>query len=294
MLRIADALATIRPRVVHLSGGEPLIVPGFIAVAERLRDHGISVVLTTSGFGLDDALAAAVARTCHSVHVSVDGADAETHDRIRGRAGSFAAALTALGRLDALGTRYGIDFVVLRSNFDQIERLLTKVVPRFPRLEFVILNGVVPQGLASRESYEPELLTDEQTRLLGEEGFQERLQALAPPGVVVSPRDNLDLKMHPELVEEGVAWTLDRLIVEPDGLIRALEVYEGHVGNLLEEPAQALWDRVCERRRHPLVQEATAQARSSGEWAAAARRIDRSFASPADLVRLARRKAYDP
>lgn len=303
MMEVADALAAFGPRVVHLSGGEPLIVRGLLDVAARLADKGVDVVLTTSGWGLDDTLARGIAELFHSVHVSVDGPDAATHDRVRGKSGSFDAALAALEAFDALSRagrsrgrrlRFGIDYVVLRSTFDSMSRLILEVVPNFPELEFVIFNGVVPQGLASREGYEVELLTDDQMRALGDLDFVDSLEKLAPKGVKLAVRDNLDLMMHPELVKEGAAWTLDRLIVEPDGMVRALEVYEGHVGDVRKESLETLWQRVQERRRDPLVTGELGRVRSSVEWARATREIDRNFASTDDLVRLGKRKPYVP
>jgi MoaA/NifB/PqqE/SkfB family radical SAM enzyme len=292
MLRLADRFVTMKPRVVHLSGGEPLIVRDLMPVIARLAEGGISVVMTTSGFGLSEEWGETMRRHCHSIHVSIDGPDAATHDLLRGRAGSFEAALRALTMLGGLGVRFGIDVVVVRSNFELLPRIMSEVVARFPRLEFVIFNGVVPQGLASRESYERELLTDEQTRRLADDDFAAWLEARAGTAARVFTRDNLDLRMDPLLVDEDSAWTLDRLIVEPDGQVRALELYEGLVGNLLDEPPEAVWERVVARRQHSVVTEALRSVKSSQDWAAAARAIDRSFASAEDLARFARRKPY--
>jgi MoaA/NifB/PqqE/SkfB family radical SAM enzyme len=302
MIGVAEALVAMHPRVVHVSGGEPLIVKGLLDAVERIARAGVAVVMSTSGYGLNDELLDGIARLFHSVHVSVDGASAETHDRIRGRAGSFDTAMAALGKLDALSRRrraagerpirFGIDYVVLRSNFDELERLITDVTPQFGELEWVIFNGVVPQGLASRESYDRELPTDEQMRRLGDLDFAEALQAKAREPLRVFLRDNLDLQMHPKNVQAGTDWTLDRIIVEPDGQVRALEVYEGHVGNVLSEPLEVLWQRVLDRRDDPFVVEQLRAARNMSEWAAAVRNIDQRFASPPDLVRIAKRKPY--
>jgi pyruvate-formate lyase-activating enzyme len=302
LFRLTDVLCAMKPRVVHVSGGEPVLIKELPEVARRLRAAGISVVLTTSGFGVDEERARALAGAFHSIHVSVDGADEPTHDRIRGRAGSFAAATAALAHLDQLSQarrrergaplRFGIDFVVLRSTFDQLRRLLTDVASRFGELEYVIFNAVVPLGLASREGYDRELLTDEQLGAIRDPGFAESLQALAPPGVLVELRDNVDLQLHPDLVAEGAAWTLDRLVVEPDGQVRALGAYEGQVGSLLDEPVDVLWQRALARRADPLVVETLSQVRTSSDWAAAARTLDVAFASPRELVRIRNRKPY--
>lgn len=302
LMRLADALAALSPRVVHVSGGEPLLIKELPEVAARLARAGVSVVLTTSGMGLQEDQARAIAGVFHSIHVSVDGASAATHDRIRGRAGSFDAALAALATFDRLSAerraagggpvRFGLDFVVLRSNFDELDRLITDVASRFAELEWVIGSAVVPVGLASRESYDCELLTREQLEQLRDPAFVDRLQSLARDGVYVELRDNVDLQIHPDLVREGAAWTLDRLVVEPDGQVRALGAYEGHAGNLLDEPAEKIWARAEERRRDPFVIATLQPVRTATEWAAAARTIDLKFASPEDRARIAKRKPY--
>src|SRR5262249_55088467 len=96
MLRLADLLVGMAPRMMHIGGGEPLLIPELIPVLERLRSGGLPVVLSTSGFGVTDEVAAELARVCHSIHVSVDGPDAPVHDPIRGRAGSFDESVAAL------------------------------------------------------------------------------------------------------------------------------------------------------------------------------------------------------
>ncbi|ARX89288.1 hypothetical protein SMD44_08775 [Streptomyces alboflavus] len=50
MLRVADALVALGPRVVALSGGEPLVVRGVFDVAERLRAGGVKLSINTSGW----------------------------------------------------------------------------------------------------------------------------------------------------------------------------------------------------------------------------------------------------
>src|SRR5262245_27039594 len=89
MLRLADVLVSLRPKCVAISGGEPLLVSGLREVVERLAAGRVTTGLYTSGFGVDEANAAWIGRLFSAVHVSVDGADAETHDFIRGRKGSF-------------------------------------------------------------------------------------------------------------------------------------------------------------------------------------------------------------
>jgi MoaA/NifB/PqqE/SkfB family radical SAM enzyme len=291
MLRLADVLIAMKPRVVHLSGGEPLVIPGLPKVLQRLHDGGMSVVLSSSGFGATPELVGELARRCHSVHISVDGPDAEIHDRVRARAGSFAAAMEALTLLSQQKIRFGIDCTLVRANFDHMERILREVAPRFVGLEFALFNCAVPTGAAGRDGFSAELLDDAQIAALNGERLFETLQAAAPPGVVVALTDNAALQMRPHDIASGTAAN-SFLCVEPDGMVRALPIYEGVVGNLLVEPPAVLWQRVLARRQHPFVVAELAEMDTMARWATATRRINEHFATPSELVRLRARERY--
>jgi MoaA/NifB/PqqE/SkfB family radical SAM enzyme len=301
-LRLCDVLVSMRPRVVQFSGGEPLLVRELPALLERLEAGGVRSSLYTSGYGVDEESAAWIARLAWTIHVSVDGADAATHDFIRGRKGSFEKAMTALSLFDRLAAQrrerdagpieFGIDFSVVRSNFHQLERMCAEVAPRFPHLRHLNLAAAVPSGLANREGYaELELLSDEQMAVLRDRDFVARLRALAPDVARVSVSDNLHLQMHPDQIAAGEA-SVQIMEIEPDGKVRAMPIYEGTVGNILEEPPEMIWRRAQERRHDAFVVRELSRVRSMNDWATAARNIDRHFASPAELLRISRRKEY--
>ncbi|AJF68730.1 radical SAM protein [Streptomyces vietnamensis] len=294
MLRAADAILALGAEGVCLAGGEPLLVPELFAVAERFTAAGVPVSLFTSGWTLDRASAEAAVGAFSAVSVSLDGATAEVHDRIRGRRGSFDRAVAALGLLtEGGGATVGVDYVVMRSNAPQVEEFLTTVAPRFPGLGQVSFGAVVPEGLASRAGFaEHELLSEEQVRLLGSAEYGRRLQELAPPGVRVTTTDNLALQMRPDLIGAGVC--LPVLQIEPDGAVRAMAAYEGTVGNVLTDPPAELWRRAVARWHDPFVRETLAPVRTMREWAEATRAIDLRFGTEADRQRIARRPAFVP
>ncbi|MFF0424590.1 radical SAM protein [Streptomyces sp. NPDC004520] len=294
MLRAADAILALGTEGVCLAGGEPLLVPELFAVAERFTAAGVPVSLFTGGWTLDRAAAEAALGAFTAVSVSLDGATAAVHDRIRGRRGSFDRAVAALGLLTGGGgAAVGVDYVVMRSNAHQVEEFLTAVAPRFPGLGQVSFGAVVPEGLASRAGFaEHELLSEEQVRLLGGAEYGRRLQELAPPGVRVTSTDNLALQMRPDLIAAGVC--LPVLQIEPDGAVRAMAAYEGTVGNVLRDPPAELWRRAVARWDDPFVREALAPVRTMREWAEATRAIDLRFGTEADRRRIARRPAFVP
>jgi len=93
---------------VGFTGGEPLLrrdVPELLAHAVRL---GMVTHLNTNGTLLADERVAAVLDTgLHSVNVSLDGATAATHDRMRGVPGALARAEAGLARLLEARARRG-------------------------------------------------------------------------------------------------------------------------------------------------------------------------------------------
>ncbi|WP_043635509.1 radical SAM protein [Nonomuraea candida] len=302
MLRVADAISSLRPQAVEFAGGEPLLVKGLLEVARRIGGAGAAVNLYTGGWLFDRGWAEEACRVFSRITVSVDGASAGVHDRIRGRAGSFERAMRTLAILDDLsGERvarggdpieFGVDYAVLRANLHELEEFCRTVAPRFPNLRFLTFAAAVPSGLASRQGFaEHELLGFDDLRALVSREHAERLRSLAPRSVRVMTSDNMVLMMHPDLVWR---YGFPMLQVEPDGEVRAMPIYEGTVGSLLTEDAGTLWERARERWRDPFVVEALSAVRSMEDWAEATRRIDRHFGTPEVRHRIDHRPPYVP
>ncbi|MGI5271711.1 radical SAM protein [Nonomuraea sp. CA-218870] len=293
MLRVADAIVALGPESVEFAGGEPLLVRGIFEVAGRLRSAGITVNLYTGGWTLTRPMAEAATEVFSRITVSVDGATAEVHDRIRGRAGSYERAMRALALLEELApareVTFGIDCVAMRGNLHQLDEFCAAVAPRFPSLGFLIFGAVIPSGLASRPGFEDELLTQDELRTLTDPEYVARLRALAPPTVQVMTTDNFMLQMNPGFIER---YGFPMAQVEPDGEMRAMPIYEGTVGSLLEEDPLVLWERAIARWRDPFVVEALSSIRSMRDWAEATRRIDLHFGSGEVADRIRRRPAY--
>lgn len=305
LLRVADALAGMGLRSVQLSGGEPLLVHGLPEVVERLRARGTKVVLYTNGLLINDDNAPALGRLFARIHVTLDGATPEVNDAVRGREGAFQGAMEGLAALDRAAAarraagerrlRFGLETVVVRSNFHEVERICAEIAPRFPEMSFVRFGAAVPAGPANAERYAAsELLSDEQLAALRDPAFAARLRAALPPGVKeLDVSDNFPLAMDDERTARGEA--IEALLqIEADGGVRSMPIYEGVVGNLLHDSPDVLWQRVLESRRHPLARRVLSSICTMGDWAAAAREIDWHFASDEGKRRIRLRVKGEP
>jgi AdoMet-dependent heme synthase len=93
-----ESIVPLRPMLI-LSGGEPLLRPDILFLARRAVSMGMRVSLASNGTLITLELAGDIAAAGISrVSVSLDAAEAEKHDLVRGR-GSFERALQGIGNL---------------------------------------------------------------------------------------------------------------------------------------------------------------------------------------------------
>lgn len=106
LIRAADALLTLKPFNLCLCGGEPLCCPDLLPLLAHLQGRVPQISMVTNGFALDDAWARTLAaHGVTAVQVSLDGVYAWQHDSLRGTAGSFERAVSAIRALKAAGIR---------------------------------------------------------------------------------------------------------------------------------------------------------------------------------------------
>lgn len=123
-LLLTQIAAFARP-VIVLSGGEPLVRPDILEIARHGTDLGLRMVLATNGTQVDDEIARGmVSAGIQRVSISLDGADAPTHDSFRGLPGAFDEALRGIERCKAAGMPVQINTTVAKHNVDQLEQIL--------------------------------------------------------------------------------------------------------------------------------------------------------------------------
>ncbi|MBU0929008.1 MAG: radical SAM protein [Spirochaetes bacterium] len=122
-IRVVGRLAEAGVLAVNLAGGEPFLRPDIFDIIDALVAARIEVDVSTNGFSLSDGTIRKLSRRpVYSVQVSVDGLRDE-HDELRGRKGSFDAAVSSLSRLKAAGFRTSLSSVATRLNLGSIEAM---------------------------------------------------------------------------------------------------------------------------------------------------------------------------
>jgi SynChlorMet cassette radical SAM/SPASM protein ScmF len=108
-----------------LTGGEPLLHPAIHDILEEIRRHDLWLTVETNGVLCTPEIAREIA-ACKNPHVSVslDSAEAEIHEWMRGVKGCFEAALGGLRALTEAGFKPQIIMSVVRRNRDQMEPMV--------------------------------------------------------------------------------------------------------------------------------------------------------------------------
>jgi SynChlorMet cassette radical SAM/SPASM protein ScmF len=147
--RLKGAVAEAKPMglsAAKLTGGEPVLHPEFLRIADFLSAEGLDLTMETNATLIDRDMAVHLREKTNlaRVAVSLDSPDADQHDRFRGVRGAHADAVRGIGHLVSAGIRPQIIMSVFRENAGRIEALIELAL----RLgaSSVKFNPVTPSG----------------------------------------------------------------------------------------------------------------------------------------------------
>ena len=159
--RALDELARMGVFHLALGGGESAVLPWLGEIADYARSLGMIPNLTTSGLTHVTELIE-IAPLFGQINVSIDGLG-DTYRKVRGFDG-FAKADQAISRLRKVQRNVGINVVVCRRNFDELDTLFAYA--RAKRLNEIELLRFKPSGRGSRQFARLTCTDDQHRRLL--------------------------------------------------------------------------------------------------------------------------------
>jgi 12,18-didecarboxysiroheme deacetylase len=156
---LIEDLARFGSPVILFSGGEPLLRPDLLALAQLATDSGLRAVISTNGTLINQKMARELKRIGLSyVGVSLDGIRA-TNDLFRGVEGAFDAALTGIRNCQEAGIKVGLRFTMNRRNAQDIPEIFDLLEKEeIPRVCFYHLvyagrgSRLVEEDLSHEES----------------------------------------------------------------------------------------------------------------------------------------------
>ena len=125
---------TGKNRIVHFTGGEPLLNEDFFSMLQYAEDKDYIVRIQTNGLLLNDCGKGELellSKPKVSVKISLDGATPEQHHYLR-QPGTYERVIEAIARMTQINNAVGVKTCVHKKNIDHFEELL----------EFCVKNGV--------------------------------------------------------------------------------------------------------------------------------------------------------
>jgi radical SAM protein with 4Fe4S-binding SPASM domain len=156
--KIIDIIADMGLFHVAFGGGEPFARDDFLELVKYTRGRDIVPNVTTNGFYIDEK----IAKQCNifgQINVSIDGIG-RNYKILRGFDG-FKIANKAVKLLRKYNKNVGINCVVSKNNFDQLEEIVKYA--RTNKLKSVLFLRYKPSGRA-RNNYYKNKLTNEQNK----------------------------------------------------------------------------------------------------------------------------------
>jgi MoaA/NifB/PqqE/SkfB family radical SAM enzyme len=233
-MRLADDILGARVPYVMLCGGEPLVVPHWLDLAERLGAGGVQLKIETNGQRLDPSHIERLARLpVRSVQVSLDADTQETYARQR-PGGSLARVHTACRWLREAGLPLEVTFAPTRLNIHEAEAAIERAAELGA---FRFNTGKLMRiGTAARLWQRLEPLPEQ----------YERFRALLARRAATSRLPGLELCYTPFSATEGLLASLREppatLLVLPQGWVKVAAALPHICADLRRQTLLQAWD----------------------------------------------------
>ncbi len=230
--KILEQILQVKPFIVSLAGGEPLMVPNINKIIKKLCLNDIQVTIATNGLLVtEDLLQDLSGLNKLYFQISLDGATKQTHDNIRGK-DTYESVISAISLLSKqLPTT--IAFTLTNKSIYEIEEifaLANKLNVDALKFQKMILTQNVPDmslGLSPSEiNYAKDKIQD-----------------------ILNEKNNFPFSViHPFVddVNDGNKKAIrQECTINPAGKIYTCgaALSEGYVGSLIEENFESLWKR---------------------------------------------------
>lgn len=124
-LSLIEQVSQYAKPILVLSGGEPLFRSDVFDLARHGTGLGLRVALATNGTLVSKEIARKIVDSgIRRVAISLDGADAPTHDAFRGIPGAFDGTLQGFRNLKELGMSLQVNMTIARHNAHQLPAVL--------------------------------------------------------------------------------------------------------------------------------------------------------------------------
>jgi MoaA/NifB/PqqE/SkfB family radical SAM enzyme len=243
-LDFCQQIADLDIPYMAISGGEPLLCPHIFDVCELIRQNNISLKIETNGEFIDEKTARKFAALkMRSVQISLDGATAETHEKLRLR-GDWEKAVTATKLLMEYGVNTEIVFVPTQFNIHEIGDIIDLA---YSLGVYGFYTGKTMRIGRAAQNWDIICPSDDEY-----DKFFEVLQKKTE-----QYKGKMKVYHYPYDVIEELKYRLEKpsasLLVLPNGKVKLIGPLPFICGDLKKESLSQVWDNYIQAWKNPEV-----------------------------------------
>ncbi len=262
-IRALETMVDAGVAMLALSGGEPLLGPGFWEVLRMSSDYGLYTAMATNGTLITEDVAEKLSKYgLIFAQVSLDSPSPEFHDEFRGVKGAWERTVRGIKNLKKYGIKVEVSMTITKKNYRTIPDMIKFVKEKLGADLFMAFNfiptgrgrGILDWDLTPEERWEA--LTYLSRELYN--GFASA--STAPQYAVVAFEYAMSIGERPKLA--GHFYTIDirssrfgsmleflggcgagrvYLALEPNGDIYPCVFFRKKIGNILQDDFERLW-----------------------------------------------------
>lgn len=255
-LQLIEELAQWGIGLLIIDGGEPLCRDDLFEIVKRAGAKGIRTTIGSNGILIDKKIAERMRETgVMAVAISLDGADAATHDSFRGVDGAFEQTLKGIEACRNAGLPFQLNIVIRKNNISQVDDMLRIAVDLGANA--VEVFDLVLAGRAKDECLGMELSLDERKMVMEQLACAQEDYPLVirVPGCPMYPLILQEKTIKPKLFPpeallripyygRGCAAGMPRgyVMVRCNGEINPCMLLQINLGNVREQKLTSIWE----------------------------------------------------
>jgi radical SAM protein with 4Fe4S-binding SPASM domain len=253
-LELIDQLSRLRPPLLILSGGEPLVRKDFLEIAEYASSRKLRLSLSTNG----TLLTKEVAKKLYDlgfvyIGISLDSPNPIWHDKFRGKVGAFDETVAGIKNSVEAGLSTGLRYTIMRKNVNDVSQIVNLALNlKICRITFYHLS---PAGRAKEINLDWYISSDQYFKFIDylieisrkHAGRLEIETTMAPfDGIYVADKvakSNEEFWRIIEAIEAQGGCGRKIVAIYPDGTVYPCQFVDFvKLGNVTNEPLERIID----------------------------------------------------
>ena len=241
---------------INLCGGEPLLKENCVEIIKYAKNLKIRVILTTNGTLIDENMAKRLIESgLDIITISVDGARAKTHDKIRGQSGAYEKIMQGIKHLNCFGKGSKLIKVMILTlsnyNLDELEEYFS--LAKSLAIDSLYITPVVPNNV---KLYERDAQSAQDDLWICGERLKKLDEILEKIDLLQKSQYGLNYPSFPLLKKyfRGEVTSKDwvcfsgyrRFVLLPDGLI---QMCGNIIGSIRDSSVKEIWNSKLARKR---------------------------------------------